>query len=125
MPITPLIPSYRITFPYIVDGFAHAFHYYLLATASGDVSGYDTVARSGFGPAGVSTVMTRVWTYISPYWKPTDTTFGNAHLDRLFLTGWVPIWTENNAIVPIGASAREFAAGLTVFFKSTDNLKMP
>jgi len=125
MPITPLIPSFRLTFPYIVDGFAHAFHYYLLASPSVDASGYNTVSRSGFANTGVSTLPARVWTYISPYWKAADTTFGNAHLDRLTFGAWVPVWTEANAITPAGSAAREFAAGLTVFMKSTDNLKMP
>jgi hypothetical protein len=98
---------------------------YLLAQASGDASGFDAIARSGFSNQGVTDLMTNWWVRMQGLYKPTDTVFGNALLEGQFLGSYVPLYAESNTVVPTGSAVREKAAGTTYFMKSTDNIKMP
>ena len=99
---SPIVPTFRITFPMVSDGFPHVIHVYLDTNPSGDPSGFDTVGAHGLGNVGVSTVLAPFWNMLAPIFSAAGTVFGNAHLDRFLTPNWVPQFTEVNAVVPSG-----------------------
>lgn len=124
MPPHPIVPVYRLTFPYVSVGFPHVIHFYLDTVASADPSGFNFVARTGFANAGVSVAMTAFWNLLKSMFDPATASFGNAHLDHFLNPNWVVTYTEANAVVPTGAGGNSLANIAVYSGYSTNHEKM-
>ena len=102
MTATPITPSHRLEFDYTVDHSLHKLHMYLETVASGDVTGFDTVARSGHLGVGLHTAIDRVWTKLAPLFQGASTTFGQVLLASHVGSEWIPLMVYTTAI---GASS--------------------
>jgi len=107
---SPIVPTFRVTFPMTTKAFDHVMHFYLDCVASADPSGRDTVARTGHSNVGVSTIFAPLWTILAPFFSATDTVFGNGHLDSFFGGAWIPLYYETNAVTPSGGGSAILAS---------------
>lgn len=94
MASTPLAVSYRLTFPYTIQGYQHVHHLFLKTAASADPSGFDNVPRGGFVASGVSTLISHFWTKLVSCLSTVDATYQAAHLDHLLAGAWIPVWYD-------------------------------
>lgn len=124
MPPSPLIPTWRLTFPYVCAGFSHVQHFYGNAVATADPSGYSFTARDAGADIGVSTIPAPWWTVMRVFYSAGDASFGNAHLDQLVATHWIPRWTEANAVAPSNGSPSNPATQAVISFYTLDHERM-
>lgn len=97
MPPHAIIPVYRISAPYNIGGFDHVLHKYLSAVASGDVSGFNFVARTGFGNDGADAAMEAMLQILVNLVAPAGGSIGNPHLDHWDGSAWVPLYYKTTA----------------------------
>jgi len=122
---TPITANYRISFKYTVDLFQHRANMYLDCTASGDPSGYNTVARAGFAPVGVSELEQWFFTAIQTYFDPTWASFDGYDLYVESAGSFIPVASGVATITPDGSGAVQLANGGCVSMKDAFNRNMP
>lgn len=120
----PIVPTWRLTFPYTVALFPHVMHFYTDVVASADPSGYSADQRGGGFIVGVSTIPAPWWTKLAPNYSAADALFGNAHLDHFVGGVWIPVWYEANAVVPSSGSPTQQAAEMTISGYASDHDRM-
>lgn len=124
MPIQPVIPVYRVTFPFVVLGFPHVQHFLCGVTPSADPSGFDIIARAGYVNKGTSFCMTAWWTTIKTLYNAAADILGNAHLDHFAGGTWNLVWTETNAVAATGGAQVPYANEVTWSAYATNHEKM-
>ena len=122
---TPLIAPYRLTFRYTVSGLQHRTHYYLDCTPSGDPMGFDTVARPGFSPVGVSTVEPNVFGPQAPFYNPSTCSFDDMILEINVSGAWVFVASMAASGNPTGSGTQALAAMETWSGKDQANQNFP
>jgi len=121
MPQEVLSVNYRLTFLYTVALLQHKRQNYLSCVASGDASGYDTVARAGFGAAGVSTLSNRFFSTFAPYYRTADCSFNGWLLETRSGTTWVFVAQGATTVSPSGSGAQALAFGFEIVGKNSNN----
>lgn len=125
MPLSPIIPTFRLVFKYTVLSFQHKLQLYLDAVVSGDSLGYDAVARGGFSNPGLSAVEPAVWNSIKALYRTADTTFDSMTLEQRTGTIWNYVASIAATIGPSGTNVAQKAMMYCLSGKSLGNENMP
>jgi len=119
---TPITINHRLIFRYTVAGLQHKMTFYLGVTASGDVTGFDTVARSGFSPTGLHNAIEVWFQKMAPFYKAADSSFDSATLEVLISGVWVFLMSYVPSAAPT-ASGNYVPAGMMAFSGKDLNYK--
>jgi hypothetical protein len=111
---TPITAPYRVIFKYTVDRLQHKKQSYLECSASADPSGFDTVPRTGFSPAGVSTLGERLFLRMAPFYDPAVTSFDSWQLEQRTGLSWIFISSGTITQVPTGSGGYEIANAVAI-----------
>jgi hypothetical protein len=122
---TPLTAPYRLVLQYTVGSLAHRLHVYLNAAPSGDTMGYNTVARPGYGPVGVSAACDNIWLVMQPFYDPTDTSFDSNVIEQRVGGAFVFAGSASPTVAPGGTGSYAPAGGVCFSGKDQSNLNMP
>jgi len=121
----PVIPTHRIQMELVTEGFVHKIRSFLGLTASGDVTGYNTVARAGFSPVGVSVAIDAYWTVLAPIYNSVNTAFGVTHVQQFVGGSWIDLSIYNTVVAPTSSGGAAIAWGLVYSMKDTLNRRGP
>jgi len=121
MPPTPLSAPYRLTFQYTVGSLTHKQRLYLRCSPSADASGFDTIARSGYGNVGVSLLENRWATRNAPFYDTSDTTFDSWLLEANVSGAFIFVAGGAFTASPTGTGTYAPAGGVVFSGRDTAN----
>jgi len=101
---TPLVATHRIEFQYTVDGNLHKNRRYVGLGASSTPSVPTIQLRAPLTDQALSVVADGFWNAISSDYKASQTTFGDAILQELSGSAWLPYAVYTTAVTPTGTS---------------------
>jgi hypothetical protein len=122
---TPLVPNHRLIFRYTVGGLQHKQTFYVGLTASGDVTGFDTIARSGFAATGLHNAIEVWFQKMAPFYDPGDSSFDSATVEVLISGTWIFLSAYTPSAVPTASGDYVVAGSMAFSGKDTANLNFP